>query len=194
MGRDTLACHKCNSKGNTRTQYAWDGIGWECGKCVHKSNIGYYKESMNAFRSGEELITKICNDCKKEYQIHWSHYDLIGGSVEENFCKECKGKHDVPEERIVVYRNVSVTPHWEQKVNFQPFPEKDARGVSYIRLRFLVFQRDNYHCILCGRGVEDGQKLELCHRIADSKQGKLSLENTFCGCWECNHGMRTDVP
>lgn len=60
------------------------------------------------------------------------------------------------------------------------------------RLRAEVFARDGYTCQSCGlaRGqrYEDGRKvtLHLAHNVADSHDGKATLENCFTLCSRCN--------
>ncbi len=71
----------------------------------------------------------------------------------------------------------------------------DAKeGAEYARrkmtdsLRYDILKRDNFHCVLCGRGPEDGVKLEVDHIIPVSKGGATSEENLRTLCRECNAG------
>lgn len=55
-------------------------------------------------------------------------------------------------------------------------------------LRFKVMRRDHYRCCICGRGQEDGVKLEVDHKIPVSKGGKTEMSNLWTLCFECNRG------
>ncbi len=55
-------------------------------------------------------------------------------------------------------------------------------------LRWQVFQRDNWKCVACGRGSEDGIILHVDHIIPRSKGGLDSLNNYQTLCHICNIG------
>ncbi len=67
-----------------------------------------------------------------------------------------------------------------------------SRKEISVRKRFLVFRRDQFTCIYCGRsGV--GIKLEVDHKIPVSKGGNNILDNLQTLCYDCNRGKRADV-
>ena len=55
-------------------------------------------------------------------------------------------------------------------------------------LRYDVMQRDGFRCVLCGRGAEDGVKLEVDHILPVSKGGKTVKSNLRTLCLDCNRG------
>ena len=55
-------------------------------------------------------------------------------------------------------------------------------------LRFLILKRDNYRCVLCGRGTEDGVKLEIDHIEPISNWGRTTESNLRTLCRPCNQG------
>lgn len=57
------------------------------------------------------------------------------------------------------------------------------------RLRQLIMDRDEYRCVLCGRGVDSGIKLEVDHIIQWSDGGKTVYDNGRTVCDECNKGL-----
>lgn len=58
-----------------------------------------------------------------------------------------------------------------------------------LRKRFLVFSRDNFKCVYCGRNPRDHDTtLEIEHVHPKSKGGTDSLENLVTSCRECNAG------
>ena len=55
-------------------------------------------------------------------------------------------------------------------------------------LRWQVFQRDNWRCLSCGRGVEDNIILHVDHILPRSKGGKDEFDNYQTLCDICNIG------
>lgn len=47
----------------------------------------------------------------------------------------------------------------------------------------IIFEKDNYRCVICGRGIKDGLDIYADHIIAKDKGGKATIENgqTLCG-------------
>lgn len=198
----SLICNRCERKARGSDLYMWDGEGWVCGRCRNNLDKGYFAEQMKLFRdTSRELllpIERICKDCHKSYSIEFWHYDAIGGTPEEKFCDSCA-------ERRCQERKVSESPKrksssealvhsvQQQVKAVQSRVHKVENAIAgRLRLRYFVFKRDNYHCKVCGRGVEDGVKLELAHNHARSKGGEDTEANTFCACFDCNRGMYTD--
>ena len=56
-----------------------------------------------------------------------------------------------------------------------------------LKLRFEVFQRDNFRCIYCGRKPPECI-LEIDHKYPKSKGGKDKSSNYVTACKECNIG------
>lgn len=53
--------------------------------------------------------------------------------------------------------------------------------------RFVIFNRDNFTCIYCGRNsIEDNIKLHVDHIIPISKGGKNTADNLVTSCEDCN--------
>ncbi len=68
-------------------------------------------------------------------------------------------------------------PTYVKEVKLWEFSEKDKEE---------IFKRDNYKCVLCGRGKKDG--IEICadHRIPKDKGGTNTVENGETLCMEHN--------
>ncbi len=49
-----------------------------------------------------------------------------------------------------------------------------------------IFKRDNYRCVICGRGKQDGVEIHVDHIKPKDKGGKASLENGQTLCAEHN--------
>lgn len=55
------------------------------------------------------------------------------------------------------------------------------------RLRYLIFCRDKFTCIYCGKSsIEDGVKLNMDHIIPYSINKNNSIDNLITSCKECN--------
>lgn len=68
---------------------------------------------------------------------------------------------------------------------------KRLRGSLSLKVRFLVFKRDDYRCQICGATPETGARLEVDHKHPVSKGGSNELENLWSLCFECNRGKGT---
>jgi hypothetical protein len=55
------------------------------------------------------------------------------------------------------------------------------------RLRFNIFERDNFTCQYCGKRPPE-VVLEIDHIIPVSKGGETEHENLLTACFECNRG------
>lgn len=49
-----------------------------------------------------------------------------------------------------------------------------------------IFKRDNYRCVICGRGKQDGVEIHVDHIKPKDKGGKANLENGQTLCAEHN--------
>lgn len=66
---------------------------------------------------------------------------------------------------------------------------QSAASTGDLRKRFLVFSRDNFKCVYCGRNPrEHDTTLEIEHVHPKSKGGSDSVENLVTACRECNAG------
>ena len=59
------------------------------------------------------------------------------------------------------------------------------------KLRYAVLQRDNSRCQRCGRGIEDGVKLAVDHRIPVDMGGETTIDNLWTLCTDCNGGKKS---
>ena len=70
-----------------------------------------------------------------------------------------------------------------------------VHGMNWIRQekRFALFMRDDFCCVYCGEGADDGAKLTLDHLKPRSKGGSNAAENLVTSCLSCNsaRGNRT---
>lgn len=84
--------------------------------------------------------------------------------------------------------------HWYKLRSLEKKPVKGKREYISKKLRFLVFERDNYTCQACGRTPkDDGVKLSPDHIVPVDWGGETSLENLQALCRECNEGKQAWV-
>jgi hypothetical protein len=55
-------------------------------------------------------------------------------------------------------------------------------------LRWIILRRDNFKCTACGKGADDGIKLEVDHIVPVEKWGKTEESNLRALCKDCNRG------
>lgn len=55
------------------------------------------------------------------------------------------------------------------------------------RLRYLIFRRDYFSCVYCGRRPPS-VTLEVDHRIPRVMGGSDDPNNLVAACWDCNRG------
>jgi len=68
-----------------------------------------------------------------------------------------------------------------------------ARGIRKAvgeKLRYQVLARDNFRCKSCGRGADDGVKLNVDHIIPVDWGGTNDIDNLMVLCDECNRGKK----
>lgn len=58
------------------------------------------------------------------------------------------------------------------------------------KTRYRIMQRDHSICQRCGRGVDDGVKLAIDHKLPVDMGGDGSDENLWVLCEECNLGKK----
>jgi len=60
---------------------------------------------------------------------------------------------------------------------------------AFLKTRFIVFSRDDFRCVYCGRNPQvDGVTLEVEHITPRVKGGVNNIDNYVTACRECNAG------
>lgn len=62
-----------------------------------------------------------------------------------------------------------------------------------VSLRYDILKRDHFKCSICGKGKEDGVKLEVDHIIPVSRGGKTEMSNLQTLCETCNRGKSNKI-
>ena len=69
---------------------------------------------------------------------------------------------------------------------------KKERGILTPKLRYIIFKRDRFQCVLCGITGKEA-KLEIDHIIPTSKGGKTIKSNLRTLCFNCNRGKGNET-
>lgn len=83
---------------------------------------------------------------------------------------------------------------WYKLRSLDRLEVKAKRGNISKKLRYMVFERDNYTCRACGKTPKkDGVKLSPDHIIPVEWGGETNLDNLQALCRECNEGKQAWV-
>ena len=101
-----------------------------------------------------------------------------------------KGRNSYQDGKLYNFNEVIVHLDNVKKRQKQKESKEYQRRIMTDSLRYDIMKRDGFHCVLCGRGAEDGVKLHVDHIIPVSKGGKTVPENLRTLCENCNLGKR----
>ena len=73
----------------------------------------------------------------------------------------------------------------------EPVTVPKIRNPINDKLRYAVLQRDNSRCQRCGRGIENGVKLAVDHKIPVEMGGPTTIDNLWTLCTDCNGGKKS---
>lgn len=132
------------------------------------------------FRNQEELLCEelmripVCFP-KIEYQLH---YRSAHGRNEY-----LRNKEYSFDEWVFLRKRIDYEEESRNTAEYQRKRMTDS-------LRYDVFKRDGFRCVICGRTASDGIKLHVDHIKPVSKGGKTELSNLRTLCNACNFGKR----
>lgn len=101
-----------------------------------------------------------------------------------------KGRNSYQDRKLYNLEELSVHILNAKKKREQKETKSYQRRIMTDSLRYDIMKRDEFHCVLCGRGAEDGVKLHVDHIIPVSKGGKTTPDNLRTLCERCNLGKR----
>ena len=102
-----------------------------------------------------------------------------------------KRKHYERKETIYFDEFEDIITYYKRKENAEKLRKafvKNERSKMSDSLRYYILDRDEFRCVQCGKGVEDGYKLHVDHIIPVSKGGKTTKSNLQTLCERCNMG------
>ena len=115
---------------------------------------------LNFKSKAKELIKTKCDVCGSEFGKKHRHHKICSDN-----CRR-KRREDIKNHKYI------------------------DNGVSkFLKLRFYIFNRDNFTCQYCGRNIKkDNIKLHCDHIIPKIKGGKDIPGNLITSCEDCNLG------
>ena len=146
-------------------------------------------------------MIKRCQLCGKEFQAK-TNKKYCGHRNDKNSCSyKVYRKQSNERNKQWKKRNPEKVKKRRRKY-YQEHPEKirkaekrwrgknrDILKERRLKLRFQIFQKDNFTCHYCGRKPPECV-LEIDHRFPKSKGGKDNINNYITSCRECNIGKR----
>ena len=69
-------------------------------------------------------------------------------------------------------------PNSDREIELSDFSEADKQ---------VIFERDNYRCVVCGLGEEDGVEVAIDHKKPRSKGGESTIDNGQTLCTQHNN-------
>lgn len=121
-----------------------------------------------------------CTNCGDEF---------VPIQFKQQLCSRCK--RGIPLKKRI-YSCLECEGEFKPKCAGQKFckvkcRESNYNRESYIRGRFLIFQRDEFRCVYCGASsIEDGILLHLEHIYPQVLGGKDTASNLVTACDRCN--------
>jgi HNH endonuclease len=94
------------------------------------------------------------------------------------------------EEKIDKWRQRTIQKFGSSPGDLEKPPRKLFGGRTKLspRVRYSVFKRDIFCCVICGRRSSTELTLEVDHIVAISKGGTDEMKNLQTLCFECNSG------
>lgn len=151
-------------------------------------NVGFDKEpKLLCEKKLKKYESKYFNSCLLEPVIYFDvdvllyHYDMGGnfqGRKRDNFKEEEIKKYITRlNNRSGYYYNDNEI--WQTLTRYE-------RGKVSLKLRFSIYERDNYTCKRCGKhGYRTD--LEIDHIVPISRGGKSTYDNLQTLCHDCNY-------
>lgn len=84
--------------------------------------------------------------------------------------------------------------HWYKLCSLEKKPVAAKRGAINKKLRYMIFERDNYTCQACGRTpATHSVELSPDHKVPVDWGGETTIDNLQTLCRECNEGKQAWV-
>ena len=71
---------------------------------------------------------------------------------------------------------------------------REYRKTINLKMRYSIFARDNFRCVICGRDTKSGARLQVDHIQALCDGGENVESNLQTMCLECNVGKYHQQP
>lgn len=147
--------------------------------------LSYIKDEIKKSEQKEEL--------EKQVKLKDISRDLIKGLSKKGYHGITRSQliaflieTGIPESSLTELYNINIWVDFiNDKLGFSKSVKLNQRKPLPPGIRYEVFKRDNYKCVICGRGPPD-VTLHVDHIIPVSRGGKDTLDNLRTLCDECN--------
>ncbi|HGJ66511.1 TPA: HNH endonuclease [bacterium] len=137
-------------------------------------------------------MAKTINELVMEYFKNHPLEELTHGQVVDWVTSEYLKEHDTPprdpwREIRSLYQKGKLIQVRKGVYKYDPDYVKEVELFDFPpQIKEEIFKRDNYKCVVCGRGKEDGVEICADHKKPKDKGGKNTLENGQTLCMEHN--------
>lgn len=140
-------------------------------------------EGHKQFGKREKMLNHL-----REHLNEWIHNQEL---------RQITGLNDVPREvRALRQQGWQVEVNGKGHVRLVSLEKVTARGERVSideKTRYLILQRDNFRCRVCGRSASNQVKLTIDHIIPVDWGGRTEEGNLQTLCEECNRGKKAWV-
>jgi len=163
------------------------------------------KYVLGALASLSAFVWWIAIDVSWSYWFSSSFKNIWTFKYFAPFCSiDCKeiSKRDFPEEYYTMKDCVCIEcgGSFLAKNRSKKYCSNKCQNKAYnkkpekIPSDFLIFERDNFRCVYCGKSsIEDGVKLEIEHIYPIRREGSAELYNLVTACSVCNGQKSTQM-
>ena len=153
--------------------------------------FAFYPSEPIPYPINSDSIEFVIRQCIKLFPLDQSFVDIaLGVNPIFNLYLDCFNKWANTQDYLT---NIIDYPDSEKNLSKQYSEIKIPDSVNQkVRatpgMRWLVFKRDNWKCVACGRSAKDNVILHVDHIVPRSKGGRNELSNYQTLCENCNIG------
>ena len=130
---------------------------------------------------------------KKLHEYFLSH---VGEEIDRETLRQVSGniqdwQRSLRQLRQETGLDIQATKNGYILTSAEPVNKPKLREHINDKLRYAVLQRDNSTCQRCGRGIADGVKLAVDHKIPVDMGGTTTIDNLWTLCTDCNGGKKS---
>jgi len=158
--------------------------------CSHRCMLAYNKKQQSNKRI-KPMVEIRCLYCNKMFILNVKTRKYCSAECREKYYKEFKNKYVPKFNKTVIVKCEICKNEFNKTAKYHVCCSDECREIYKTRNlsagRFLIFNRDSFTCIYCGRSsIEDNVKLHVDHIVPISKGGKNTADNLVTCCKDCN--------